>query len=66
MRDRSVATHHLPALPAAQSHDNVSGEASIERPGRAVVPQIVEVEVAETDRASGLRRLGPLSSRCRP
>jgi hypothetical protein len=53
IRDRGVATHHLLALPTAQSPDDRPGEARVECHGCAVVPQIMKVEVAET---SGLRR----------
>jgi hypothetical protein len=54
IRDRSVAAHHLPALPASQGHDDLPGEASIECHGCAVVPEIMEVEVTETRRLGGL------------
>jgi hypothetical protein len=48
IRHRGVAAHHLPALPAAQGHNDLSGEARVERHGGAVMPQVMKVEVAHS------------------
>jgi hypothetical protein len=46
VRHRGVASHHPPALPAVQGHDDLPGEPRVERHGDAVIPQVMEVEVA--------------------
>ena len=41
-----TAAHRLAALPAAQGHDDLPAEAGVERHGRAVMPQVMEVKGA--------------------
>ena len=54
IRDRRVPPHHPFGLPATKRHDNRRGEALVERHRRAVVSEIVEMEVAEPHGAGGL------------
>src|SRR2546428_13485090 len=53
IRHRCIAPHHPLRLPAAERHHNRRREALVERHRRSVVPQIMEVKVAEPGRPGG-------------
>src|SRR2546425_1180206 len=53
VRPRRVPPHHPLCLPTAERHHNRRREALVERHRRSVVPQIMDVKVAEPGRPGG-------------